>query len=125
MTSDPNRLWRPELKGRDMPNPNENEFCINVPSPNTIRQGTDKPVNVTLKRGPQFNQDVTLNLKGEGLSVTPSTYVIKSSDKKAEAQFQVAVPAGTKIGDHRIAIQGIPATGEPESCELQVKVVAK
>ena len=104
--------------------PRDEGFSINVPSSNTIKQGEDKAVTVSLNRGAYFKQDVRLDIKTEGISVTPTNVLVKASDK-SDVQLHIVVSSDAALGEYRVSVKGTPETGEPTSTEFTVKVVAK
>jgi hypothetical protein len=104
--------------------PINEEFSITVPSPNTVKQGTSPIITLMLNRGAYFKRDVQLDIKADGISVTPSTVLVKASDKP-DVQLQIAVSRDAAIGDYRVSVTGTPETGAPTSTAFIVKVVAQ
>ena len=100
-------------------------FKIQVPMFSTdIKQGDRQTISVTLRRGDLFKQDVKLEMKAtEGITVTPSTALVKASDK-GDVQLQIAAPKTAPLGEYRVYLKGTPTTGQPTSIEIKVKVVA-
>jgi len=100
-------------------------FKIQVPMFATdIKQGDRQTINVTVRRGELFKQDVRLEIKAsEGISVTPTNVLVKASDTK-DVPLQIAVPKNAALGEYRVFVKGTPQTGEPTSIEIKVKVVA-
>ena len=49
----------------------DEQFSITVPAESTLRQGADMAINIVLSRGPYFKRDVQLDIKTEGIDVTP------------------------------------------------------
>jgi uncharacterized membrane protein len=104
--------------------PQDEGFSITVPKSNTVKQGADIAVTVSLNRGAYFKQDVDLDIKTDGISVTPTSVLIKASDKP-DVKLQIAVSRDAAIGEYRVTVKGTPKTGEPASTEFTVKVVAQ
>lgn len=100
-------------------------FKIQVPMFTTdIKQGDRQTITVTLQRGDLFKQDVRLEMKAtEGITVAPTSVLVKASDKP-EVQIQIAVPKTAPLSEYRVYVKGTPATGQPTSIEIKVKVVA-
>lgn len=101
----------------------DESFSITVPSSVTIKQGEEATVNVSLNRGAYFKRDVQLDLKTNGISLTPSNVMVKASDK-AEVKVQIAVSKTAAIGEYRVSVLGTPATGQTASTTFTVKVVS-
>jgi uncharacterized membrane protein len=100
-------------------------FKIQVPifSPE-IKQGDRLTISLSLQRGNLFKQDVKLQFKAsEGISVTPTSALVKASDTK-DVQIQIAAPKTAALGEYRVFVTGTPQTGQPTSIEIKVKVVA-
>jgi uncharacterized membrane protein len=104
--------------------PINEEFSITVPATGTIKQGGNATINVLLNRGPYFKQDVQLDIKTDGISVTPSAILVKASDQPT-VPLQVNVGRDAAIGDYRVAVKGTPETGAPTSTVFIVNVVAQ
>ncbi|MCX5682723.1 MAG: hypothetical protein NT049_03460 [Planctomycetota bacterium] len=100
-------------------------FKIQVPMFATdIKQGDSKTINVTVRRGEFFKQDVRLEMKASaGISVTPASLLVKASDTP-EVPIQILVPKNAPLSEYRVYVKGTPQTGESTSIEIKVKVVA-
>ena len=99
-------------------------FKIAVPTFTTdIKQGEVKNVTISLERGKYFKQDVKLQIEAKGISVDPTSVIIKSSDKP-DVQLRIAAAQNAALGEYRVSVRGIPKTGEPTSTEFNVKVVS-
>jgi len=103
--------------------PVNEEFSVTVPSSSTIKQGEDVTIAVTLNRGAAFKQDVQVEFKADGISVTPKDVLVKASDKP-ELLVKIAVDAKAAIGEYPVTVKGTPETGKAASTEFKVKVVA-
>jgi len=100
-------------------------FRIAVPTFDTsVKQGEIQTVTVSLLRGKNLKQDVTLEAKAsKGISVAPADVSVKASDKP-DVQLRIDAPKDAAIGEYRVYVKGTPATGEATSVEFKVKVVA-
>jgi uncharacterized membrane protein len=102
-------------------------FRIIVPTLDVrLQQGEVQNVTVSLERGEYFKQDVKLEIKlpkGDGISVEPTSVVIKASDKP-DVQLRVTVAQNAALGEYHISVKGFPKTGEPTSTVFTVKVVS-
>lgn len=103
----------------------DESFKIVVPSTDTvIKQGEIQTVAVTLQRGETFKRDVKLEIRpSKGISVDPTTALIKASDKP-DLQLRITAAKNAALGEYRVYVKGTPESGEPTSVELGVKVVA-
>ena len=99
-------------------------FSITVPKSTTIKQGSDAVVTVMLNRGDYFKQDVQLDIKTDGIAITPSSVLVKASDKP-DVECQVAVARDAAIGDYRVMVTGTPSTGTATSTVFIVTVAAQ
>lgn len=104
--------------------PQNEQFSITVPASYTIKQGASSTIAVMLNRGAYFKQDVQLDMTAQGISVTPSTVLVKSSDAP-NVPFQVKVDHDAALGDYRVAVAGTPESGAPTSTAFVVTVVAQ
>ncbi len=102
--------------------PVNEEFSITVPSSSTVKQGEVTTIIVSLKRSPSFKQDVQLDLKVDGITVTPKNVMVKASDKP-EVQINITAAKTAAIGEYPVTVKGTPTTGQPTSTVCTVKVV--
>lgn len=98
-------------------------FSISVPSSITVKQGEEGIIAVSLKRDANFKRDVQLDVKADGISVTPTNILVKASDKP-DAQIKIAAAKNAAIGEYRVTVTGTPTTGLPASTVCTVKVVS-
>jgi uncharacterized membrane protein len=103
--------------------PKDEGFSITVPTSNTVTQGAGLTVTVSLNRGADFKRDVKLDIKTEGITVTPTSVLVKASDK-SDVHFRIVVASDAALGEYRISVKGTPETGESTSTVFTVKVVA-
>jgi uncharacterized membrane protein len=89
-----------------------------------IKQGEAQSVVVSLERGDYFKKDVKLEIEAaKGISVDPSSVIIKASDKP-DVQLRISAGRNAAIGEYRVSVRGIPKTGESTSTVFTVKVVS-
>jgi hypothetical protein len=105
----------------------EDTFTLKVPTFSTkIKQGESKEVTIGIKRGKNFDQDVSLKLDGlpTGVSVEPADPVIKHSDTEAKVTFKAADDAA--LGDFTIKVTGHPEKGGGDATnEVKITVQKK
>jgi len=104
----------------------EETFSLDVPTlKTTIEQGESKSVSISLKRGKNFDQDVTLKFENvpQGVTIAPALDVIKHSEK--EAKLTVTAAPDAALGDFTIKVTGHPAVGADATSELKIKVEQK
>ena len=102
--------------------PIKEEFSITVPKSYTVKQGTGITAMLSLNRDAYFKQDVQLDVKADGLTVSPLKIMVKASEKP-EAQIQIIVPREAALGNYKISIKGTPESGTSVSSEFTVIVV--
>jgi uncharacterized membrane protein len=100
------------------------QFTIAVPAEYTIKQGTEIAVGIELNRGEYFKRDVQLDIKAEGIKVSPHSILVKASDKP-QVTLQVAASREAALGDYRVSVTGTPTTGRPAFTLFIVKVIAQ
>jgi hypothetical protein len=101
-------------------------FRLDVPDlPTFLNQGETKTVTISLSRGTDFDQDVTLELSGmpQGVTADPPRAMIKHGEKEASFKFQAADDAA--LGDFTINVIGHPATGADAKSEFKLKISEK
>ena len=98
------------------------EFSITVPSETILKQGAETSIYIVLNRGPYFKRDVQLDIKTEGIEVTPNSVLVKASDKP-EVPLRIAAAREAALGDYRVTVTGIPTTGKPAVTLFVVRVV--
>jgi hypothetical protein len=94
----------------------DNTFNIVMPTGGvTIKQGEEKPVEFDIKRGKDFDQDVTLKFDGlpTGVSADPKEPEIKHGEAKTKVTFKGAADA--TLGKHTVTVKGHPAKSGPDS----------
>ncbi|HVR34385.1 MAG TPA: hypothetical protein VMS21_00885, partial [Methylomirabilota bacterium] len=102
----------------------DEHFSITVPAEHTLKQGDEIPINIVLNRGPYFKRDVRLDIKTEGINVTPNSVLVKASDKP-EVQLHITASREAALGEYRVTVTGTPTTGEPAVTRFIVSVIAQ
>lgn len=101
----------------------EETFRISAPTLSTsLKQGESTTAKLSLSRGTNFDEDVTLSFENlpKGVTIEPTTVVIKHSDKEAEVMIQAAPDAA--LGDFKIEVIGHPTQGLDAKNEFTVTV---
>lgn len=102
----------------------DQEFSLNVPRHKTIKQGGDAQIVVGLDRGPQFKQDVVLELHAQGIRLSPSRITVKASDP-AEASILISAGQNAALGDYRVTVKGTPESGRSTTTAFTVSVMSQ
>jgi hypothetical protein len=91
----------------------------------SVKQGDAEPGAVGIKRGTNFDQDVTLVFADvpKGVTINPAGPVIKHSD--AEVKFTITAGDDAAPGDFTVKVVGHPATGGDASNQFKVTVAKK
>lgn len=98
-------------------------FKFNTPPTMTLKQGEVQSVELTVVREERFKRDVTVDIRAtRGLEVTP-TRVLLTAAGVPTVNMRIAASRNAAIGEHRVFIEGTPATGEATSTEFVVQVV--
>jgi hypothetical protein len=105
---------------------NEDTFSLTVPSFATkLKQGESKVVDIGIKRGKNFDQDVALKFDGlpQGVTLDPVSPVLKHGD--TEAKITAKAAGNAAIGDFTIKVTGHPAKGTDATNDLTLTVEKK
>jgi len=99
-------------------------FQVAVPTFNTnIKQGETQNVTLAIHRGDYFKQDIRLELNTTGgLSIDPSNVLVKASESP-DVQFRIAAAKDAALGEYRVNVKAMPATGQPTSVQFIVRVI--
>ena len=103
----------------------EKTFELSVPTLATrLSQGETKAVTISVSRGKNFDQDVTLKFDGvpQGITVDPAAPAIKHGDKEAKLTLHAAPDAA--LGDFSIGVAGHPSKGPDATTKMNLTVVA-
>jgi len=92
----------------------------------TVQQGATQEVKITVDRGRDFKEDVTLKVEDvpAGLTVDPMQPVVKGADKE-DIKLQVTAAADAKPGDYTLRVTGVPAEGVSTPVDFKVTVKEK
>ena len=103
--------------------PRKATFDIKAPPlSTTIKQGDTQTVKLTLDRGKDFKEDVTLSVDApEGLKVELDPKTVKASDSET-VTAKVSAAKDAAVGDHTVKVTGKPQTGDSTSVDFKVKV---
>ncbi len=108
----------------------DNTFNLSVPSnmpfmSTTLKQGGTTTVVISIKRGKQFDEDVTLKFDGlpTGVVLDPTSAVIKRDQTEANLTLKGADDAS--LGDFTVKVTGHPTKGTNASSEFKITVAKK
>jgi len=104
----------------------EDTFSLSTPTLSTnAKQGETKAVSIAIKRGKNFDEDVTLIFSGlpKGVTIDPSRIVIKHGE--AEAKFNVQAANDAAVGDFTVKVTGHPTKGSDATSEFKLTVDKK
>jgi hypothetical protein len=104
----------------------DDTFNLDVPQTSArLKQGEMKELAISVGRGKNFNEDVTLKFTGvpKGVTLDPASPVILHGDKDAKITLKAADNAS--IGDFTIKVTGQPTKGATASNELKITVAQK
>lgn len=104
----------------------EDTFSLSAPTlSTTVKQGETKTVTLGVKRGKNFDEDVTLKFADlpKGVTISPASPVIKHGDTDAKLTIQAADDAA--VGDFTVKVTGHPSKGPDATSELKLKIDKK
>ena len=104
----------------------DDTFTLSMPTLSTsLKQGETKSVTIGIKRGKNFDEDVTLKFDGmpKGVTVEPASPQIKHSE--TEAKINVKAADDATVGDSTVKVTGHPTKGGDASSELKITVNKK
>jgi uncharacterized membrane protein len=106
--------------------PGKETFTVKAPATSTtIKQGDQRTVELTLNRGRDFKQDVTLKADaGTGINVDLEPRTVHASDK-ATVNATVKAAKDAAIGDHKVTVVATPEKGNATEVTFSVKVEKK
>ena len=90
-----------------------------------VKQGETKPMTISVKRGKNFDEDVTLRF-GElpkGVHFEPASPVIKHGEN--EAKIDVHAADNAALGDFTVKATGHPSKGADATSEFKLTVAKK
>lgn len=101
-------------------------FTLSVPTlSTTLKQGDTHESSIGIKRGKNFDEDVTLAFADvpEGVTLEPTSPVIKGGDTEAKVTFKAGEDA--PLGDFKVKVTGHPTNGADASNEFKLTVAHK
>jgi hypothetical protein len=104
----------------------EDTFNLTVPLLSTsLKQGETKTVEVGIKRGKNFDQDVAIKFADvpKGLTLDPASPVIKHGD--SEAKFTLKAEGDASLGDFTVKVTGHPTKGADATTEFKITIDKK
>jgi uncharacterized membrane protein len=104
----------------------EDTFKLHVPGLTTkVKQGETKEIDISIKRGKNFGQDVSVKFDGlpKGVTIDPAAPTIKSSDK--DSKVTLKADADASLGDFTIKVMGHPEKGGDATNEFKITVEKK
>jgi hypothetical protein len=104
----------------------EDTFRLTVPTLAVrLKQGEAKEIAIGIKRGKNFDQDVSLKFDGvpTGVTFTPATPVIKHGD--AEAKVNVKAADNAALGESTVKATGKPGNGAEATSEIKLVISKK
>ena len=110
---------KPPLSGQ----PDET-FNLTAPSL-SMKQGEAAPGAVSIKRGMNFDQDVTLAFEGlpAGVTLDPAKPVLQT--KNTEAKFTLTAGDGAAPGEYAVKVSGHPAKGGDAASQFTLTVAKR
>lgn len=106
--------------------PGKETFTVKAPAMSTtIKQGDQRTVDLTLHRGRDFHQDVTLKADADkGISVDLNPKTVKASDKET-VTATVKAANDAPVGEHKVHVTATPEKGNETGVTFTVKVDKK
>jgi uncharacterized membrane protein len=104
----------------------EDTFKLSLPTFSTkIKQGETKEIDIGIKRGKNFGEDVSIKFEElpRGVTIDPAAPTIKSEDKEVKLSLKAAKEAA--LGDFTIKVSGHPEKGADSTNEMKVTVEKK
>ena len=103
--------------------PAKQTFKVDAPlTSTTIKQGEKQAVKLTVDRGKEFKESVSLKADAPtGLSVDLDPKTVKAGDPETVTAM-VSVGKDAAVGDHRVKVTAKPETGNAVNVEFKVSV---
>ena len=104
---------------------NSETFTVSVPSGETnVTQGESEDVTVSINRGSNFDQAVTLRFNPPiGVKLVPAEVKVQPSDSKATIKVQAMNDA--KPGVATVEVEGVPQTGKAVKTAMRLDIKAR
>jgi uncharacterized membrane protein len=98
-------------------------FDIKAPSlATTLKQGDTKEVKLTIDRGKDFHDAVSLKFEpAAGITIDPMSHTVASSDDK-DVTVKVSAAKDATVGEHDVKVVATPTTGTSTNVTFKVKV---
>lgn len=106
--------------------PDEQKFTLSVPTLSThLKQSEAKVVAIGVKRGKNFDKDVSLKFDNlpKGVTADPSAPTIKHGEEETKVTFKAADDAA--IGDFTVKVTGHPGAGGDATNDIKLTVGKK
>jgi len=108
-------------KDKDKPKDSANTFTLKAPATDTdLKQGETKEVKVSISRGKDFKEDVTLKYDVPAGVKVDGPGAIKAGE--GEAVLKVSADKDAAEGKKTVTVTGKPATGDAVSTKFDVDV---
>ncbi|SRR5579875_3695908 len=104
----------------------DNSFTLSTPTLSTkLKQSESEVVKISIKRGKNFDQDVSLRFEGlpKGVSVEPASPTIKHGEDEAKVTVKAADDAA--LGDFTVKVIGHPKEGPDGTSEMKLTISKK
>jgi hypothetical protein len=104
----------------------DDTFNLDVPKMSTkLKQGETKELAISVARGKNFDEDVTLKFASlpKGVTFDPASPVIVRGNK--EAKVAVRIAGDTAPGEFTVKVSGEPKKGAAATSEIKITVAKK
>jgi hypothetical protein len=104
----------------------DDTFNLSVPlMSSSLQQGEQMEATVSIKRGKNFDEDVSLKFADvpEDVTLEPANPVIKHGDTDAKITFKAGDEA--PLGDFKVKVSGHPTKGGDAQIEFKLTIAAK
>lgn len=104
----------------------DNSFSLSTPTLSTkLKQSESEVVKISIKRGNNFDQDVSLKFEGlpKGVTIEPLLAAIKHGEEEAKVTVKAAADAA--VGDFTVKVIGHPKEGPDAMSEMKLTISKK
>jgi len=104
----------------------EETFTLSMPATSTkVAQGESKTVDISIKRGKNLDEDVTLKFSDlpKGVRIEPASPAIRHGD--AGAKITVTAAEDAAVGDFTIPVTGHPTKGANAMGTLKITITKR
>jgi hypothetical protein len=104
----------------------DNSFKLSTPTLATrLKQSESKVASIGIKRGKNFDQDVTLKFESlpQGVTIDPASPTLKHGDEEVKVTIKAADDAA--VGDFTVKVVGHPKEGPDATSELKLTISKK